>query len=215
MPENMLIARLNDIAKQLSAAAWLIPLLALLAAAVGAYAGAYLKRRGEDLATRESFAAIREQLQATTRDTEEIKQALSGRAWRSQQQWAAREQYYTSLLTQLHHFRVALDDLLDYYMEPGTEHMPDSERGGHFHALREAAASALDEVRKLQGPAAVFLSGSALDSLNELTTEHWHLANFGAICTADYVTGADKLVKAAYAQVLGEAKTHLGIDAES
>lgn len=188
--------------------------LAAVAAGVAAFGGAYLRKRGEYRAMHENFSAIREQLKTTTRDTEEIKQQLSGHAWRSQQQWSAREQYYSRLLTHLHHFRMALDNLSDYYITPGTEHMPDDQHGEHFDKLRADASSSYIEVQKLHGPAALFLSRHALESLNKLFTEHWGLANFDAICTADYVNGANTLATAAYDRVLHEAKTQLGIKSD-
>lgn len=213
MTVSDLPAPLLELLGQMSKNAILGAILAVVAAAAGAFGGAYLRRRGENRAMREHFAAIREQLRITTRDTEEIKQQLSGHAWRSQQQWTAREQYYSKLLTHLHHFKIALDDLSDYYLEPGTEHMPDSERGEHFHKLLADAASSYAEIQKLLGPAAIFLSSQAVESLDHLFAEHWGLANFGAICTADYVNGANKLATTAYERVLHEAKSQLGISA--
>ena len=204
-----------ELLRALSTNVLLGAVLAVVAAGVAAFGGAYLRKRGEDQAMHENFSAIREQLKTTTRDTEEIKQQLSGHAWRSQQQWSAREQYYSRLLTHLHHFRMALDDLSDYYIEPGAEHMPDDQRGEHFHKLRADASSSYVEVQKLQGPAALFLSRQAVESLNKLFTEHWGLANFDAICTADYVSGANKLATAAYDRVLHEAKTQLGIESDA
>jgi hypothetical protein len=211
MTASELQAPLLELLRQISTNIWLVAVFALVGAGVGAFGGAYLRKRGEDRATQENFTAIREQLKTTTRDTEEIKQQLSGRGWRSQQQWSAREQYYSKLLTHLHHFRMALDDLSDYYLEPGTEYMPDDQRDEPFHKLRADASSAYTEVQKLLGPAAIFLSPKAVESLNELFTEHWGLANFGAVCTADYVGSAVKLATVAYEQVLHEAKAHLDI----
>lgn len=126
-------------------------ILAVIAAGVAAFGSTYLRKRGEDRAMHKKFSAIREQLRFTTRDTEEIKQQLSEHVWRSQQQWSAREQYYSRLLTHLHHFRLALYDLSDYFIEPGTEHMPDDQRGEQFHRLR-ADASSYAEVQKPARP---------------------------------------------------------------
>ena len=186
-------------------------LVAGIAAAIGAFVGAYLRKSGENLAANENFAAIREQLKTTTSDTETIKQQLSGSAWRSQQQWSAREHYYSKLLTHLHQFRLALDDLSDYYMEPGGEHAPDSEMGERFQKLRSGASASFAEVERLLGPAALFFSSQAVASLTKLFAEHWGLENFDAVCTADYVSGARKLAAEAYDQVLKEARTQLGI----
>lgn len=186
-------------------------ILVVVASAAGAFGGAYLRRRAENLAMRENFSAIRKQLRTTTRDTEEIKQQLSGQAWRSQQQWSARKQYYSMLLTHLHHFKLALDDLSAYYLEPDTEHIPDCERGEQFHRLLADAASSYAETQKLLGPAAIYLPAQALNTLNHLFNEHWNLASFDAICTADYVSSASKLASAAYEQALCEAKEQLGV----
>lgn len=184
-------------------------------AGLGAFVGAYLRKSGENRAANENFAAIREQLKTTTRDTESIKQQLTGNAWRIQQQWSAREQYYSKLLTHLHYFRLVLDDLSDYYMEPGGEHTPDSEMGERFQRLQSDASTSFTEVERLLGPAALFLSSEAVASLRKLIAEHWGLANFDAICTADYVSGATKLASAAYDQVLKEARVHLGIEGDA
>ena len=190
---------------------WWAFALAIAGSGIGAFLASYLRRKGEDQATRENFAAIRTQLQTTTRDTEEIKQFLSGEAWRSQRQWSAREQYYGRLLTHLHHFRMALEDLADYYLEPGAEHTPDHKQGEHFRKLMVVSGESYREVQKLLGPAALFLSSEAVESLHELTTKHWDLRNFGAVCTADYVHSAEVLASSAYSNVLHEAKKHLGL----
>lgn len=206
---------LVELLRQISTNVLLGAILAVVAAGVSAFAGSYLRKRGEDRAMHENFSAIREQLKTTTRDTEEIKLQLSGHSWRSQQQWSAREQYYSKLLTHLHLFRMALDDLSDYYLEPGTEHMPDDQRGERFHRLLTDASSSYTEVQKLLGPAAIFLSPQAVESLTKLFNEHWGLANFGAICTADYVSGAQELATAAYDRVLHEAKAQLAIEGDA
>lgn len=187
-------------------------LVSSIAAAIGAFAGAYLRKSGENLAAKENFAAIREQLKTTTRDTEAIKLQLTGRAWRSQQQWAAREQYYSRILPHLQHFRLALDSLSEYCMRPGSEQSPDSEIGGRFNRLFSDALASFAEVRKLVGPAALFLLSPAVAALEKLSVEHWHLANFDAVCTADYVARATKLSAEAYNQVLKEARLQLGLE---
>jgi len=212
MPSSDPSALVIEVLRQQAEDAWLIALLALLGAAFGSFVTSYLKKHGEDTAMRENFEEIRKQLKATTRDTEEIKQHLSSHTWRTQQHWANRERYYSQLLTQLHRFKIALTDLSDYYMEPGTEHVPDSERDEAFHKLLADASAANVELQKLVGPAALFLSAVAVEALDKLHKEHWGLANFEAHCTADYVSGAYRLVTAAYEQVLREARTQLGIE---
>lgn len=187
---------------------WWAIVLAFVGSAAGAYFGAYLKKRAEDHATRDNFAAIREQLRTTTRDTEEIRQYLTGEAWRNQQQWSTRERYYSNLLTQLQNFRLALSELGDYYMEPGSEHTPDSQQGDYFSKLLTVAHESHREVRKLLGPAALYLSASTVQALTDLGSKYWNIANFSS-CTADYASESHALVVTAYGQVLVEAKKHL------
>ncbi len=182
-------ALIEDAVRQGLTYPWWSVVLAAIAAGIGAFAASYLHRKGEDTAARENFAAIREQLRATTKDTEEIKQFLSGEAWRLQRQWTAREQYYGNLLTHLHAFRLALFDLSDYYMEPGSEHTPDSQQGEYFHKLLDAGHQSYKEVQKLLGPAALYLSAQAVKSLENLHKKHWELAQFSS-CTAEYVNEA-------------------------
>lgn len=206
---------LVELLRQISTNVLVGAVLAVVAAGLAAFGGAYLRKRGENRAMQENFSAIREQLNTTTRETEEIKQQLSGVAWRSQQQWSAKEQYYSKLLTHLHHFKLALNKLSDYYIQPGTEHVPDDQRGEHFHKLLADASSSYMQVQKLLGPAAIFLSRPTVESLNELFTKHWGLANFDAACTAEYVDGANRLATVAYDQVLHQAKTQLGIESDA
>ena len=187
---------------------WWAFVLGVVGSAIGAYFASYLKKRGEDHATRENFAAIRAQLQTTTRDTEEIKQYLSSEAWRHQQQWSTRERYYSSLLTQLQNFRLALSELGDYYMEPGSEHTPDGQQGEYFAKLLTVAHESHREVQKLLGPAALYLSAETVDALTDLASKYWSLANFSS-CTAEYAKESHVLAEAAYGQVLLEAKKHL------
>ncbi len=204
-----------ELLRQQSNIPWLVAIASIIGAAVGSYASGYLRKRGEDKAVQENFDAIRAQLSASTRDTEEIKQHLSSRTWRSQQQWAARERYYTDLLTQLHHFKSSLESLFDYYLEPGSEHTPDSAHGEGFKRLLAEASTAYSETKKLVGPAAIFISIPATTSLKTLFTEHWDLATFSASCTYEYVEGASKLAEDTYSLVLAEAKTQLGVASDA
>jgi hypothetical protein len=57
-----------------------VVILSFVAGAVGAYLGAYLKQKGENLATREDVDKI-------TRATEEIKAQISGDMWDRQRRW--------------------------------------------------------------------------------------------------------------------------------
>jgi hypothetical protein len=187
---------------------WWTYVCILIISLVGAYLGSYLKQKGADRATTESFNEIRVQLRKTTQDTEEIKATLSRKFWLSQQQWAIREQHYMSLLTNLTTLKNSLLDQSSYYIQPGSEHdqsIPDSP---HFQELSRRAYKSYQSIRELMGPAAIFLSSSAIEALEDLVKEHWHVENFSS-CTEEYVSGALKLVETAHAVILAEARNQL------
>jgi len=206
-PTSMLL----DLLRQQTSNQWVIVIVTIVAAAGGAYFASYFTKRGEYRALRENFEEVRLQQATTTRDTEEIKQQLAGRAWQLQQTWSARERYYSGLLAPLHGFKLALEDLSDYFLEPGTEHMPESERGENYRRLKEEAWTAYSEVKKLVGPSAIFLTPATVVALDELFTAHWALANFEALCDAEWVKGALRLAETAYDHVLLDAQVALGI----
>jgi hypothetical protein len=174
----------------------------------GAYVGAYVKRKAENQAIQENFDNLREQLKKTTQDTEEIKTTLLRKNWLTQQQWAIREQHYMSLLTHLTKLKLSLQDRESYYMEPGSAHDQARSNGKYFHELSRVGHESYQAIRELIDPASVFLSGKAIESLEQLVHDHWNVAEFSA-CTAEYVSEALNLVETAQLAVLAEAKNEL------
>lgn len=187
---------------------WWSYLLAFLVSMLGSYLGAYIKRKAEDRATQENFDKIREQLQKTTLDTEEIKTALSSKNWLTQQQWAIRERHYMHLLANLTKLKLSLQDRDCYFMEPGSEHNNNLSKGEHFQSLSKAGHESYQAIRELIGPASVFLSAKTIESLEKLVHDHWSIAEFSS-CTAEYVSEALALVEIAQTAVLEEARNEL------
>lgn len=187
---------------------WWNYMLVFLLSMVGAYAGSYIKRKAEDKATQENFDELRDQLRKTTQDTEEIKITLARKNWLTQQQWAIREQHYMNLLAHLTKLKLSLQDRDSYYMEPGSEHNMNISQNEHFQELGRVGHASYQAIRELIGPASVFLSGKAIDSLEQLVRDHWDVAEF-SMCTADYVSTALELVKVAQSAVLAEARNEL------
>jgi hypothetical protein len=68
--------------------AWV--LLAAIASGFGGYFGAYLRKRGENLATKEDFRDLKEQTAELTRTTKEIETKIDDQIWRRQRQWELR-----------------------------------------------------------------------------------------------------------------------------
>lgn len=64
-----------------------IPVLSFIAAGVGAYVGSYLKKRGENLATKDDFDDLKEQTRQLTQATKEIEARISDQLWNRQRRW--------------------------------------------------------------------------------------------------------------------------------
>lgn len=187
---------------------WWSYALAFALSMFGAYLGAYVRRKAENRAAQENFEVLRTQLRKTTKDTEEIKSKLFGRAWLGQQQWSIREQRYSELLLHLTKLRLSLQDRDDYFMVPGSEYDESRTEGEHYKQLARRGHASYQAIREHIGPASIFLSKRATEALEELVREHWSIAEF-SVCTADYITSALRLVDAAYDAVLMEARSEL------
>ena len=64
-----------------------IPLVTLLTSGIGAYFGAYLKKKGENLATHEDIDKLVQQVSAVTTTTKEIEAKISNEVWDRQKRW--------------------------------------------------------------------------------------------------------------------------------
>ena len=62
-------------------------LFTILSAGVGAYLGSYLKRKGENLATKEDFNDLKEQTRELRLTTKEIEAKIDDQVWNKQRQW--------------------------------------------------------------------------------------------------------------------------------
>ncbi len=65
----------------------IVPLLSLVGAGFGAYLGSYLKKKGENLATREDVGELVKQVAAVTQTTKEIEAKISSEVWDRQRHW--------------------------------------------------------------------------------------------------------------------------------
>lgn len=59
----------------------------VLGAGIGAYVGAYLKKKGENLATHEDVEKLVDQVAAITQTTKEIEAKISNEVWNRQRRW--------------------------------------------------------------------------------------------------------------------------------
>jgi hypothetical protein len=68
-------------------ALWGIPFFSFITAGAGAYLGGYLKKRGENLATKDDFKDLREQTRQLTEATKQVEATISNEVWDRQRQW--------------------------------------------------------------------------------------------------------------------------------
>lgn len=170
----------------------------------------YLGEKAKNLATREDFNMLLEQLKRATEETERIKAKLSSRHWLSQQQWSIRDRHYAGLLASITQLRLSLEDRNDHFAEPGSEHDSSFDENEYFTQLSRQGHEAYLKLREQIGPASVFLSDKTIEALENLISEHWH-TSVDAVSTAEYVSTFLQIVNVAYSSVLTEAQHELGI----
>ena len=61
--------------------------LSLAGGCLGAYLGAYLKKKNENLATHEDIDKLVDQMRAVTAATKEVESKIEGKAWDRQRLW--------------------------------------------------------------------------------------------------------------------------------
>ena len=94
-------------------------LTTLIAAGCGAYFGAYLKKKGENLATHEDLAALVEQMKAVTNATKEIEAKISTDMWHRQNRWEMRKDAILEALRDFCDSRPAgLENVVDIFKSP-------------------------------------------------------------------------------------------------
>ena len=71
-----------------------ISVASILSAGVGAYVGAYLKKKGENNATKEDFNDLKEQTRQLTHATKEIEAKIDDQVWNRQRQWEMKKEIF-------------------------------------------------------------------------------------------------------------------------
>ena len=78
-----------------------ISVITVLSAGIGAFIGAYLKKKAENLATHEDLNKLVEQMATVTQTTESIKAAISDDVWDRQRRWEMRRDAVFSVMQAL------------------------------------------------------------------------------------------------------------------
>ena|SRR5438309_11791011 len=88
---------------------------------LGSYLAAYLKKKGENLATHEDIAKLVEQVRAVTTTTKEIEAKISNDVWRRQKHWELKRDALFDAAKQVRAIEDALFDLASsFYLIKAT-----------------------------------------------------------------------------------------------
>jgi hypothetical protein len=188
---------------------WWVYLWILLAPLAGGFFGAYLKKKAENLATKEDYESLLTQVKKTTEETESIKTELAKGSWLHQQGWLLKEKYYSGLLESLYNLKRSLSARLDHYMEPGAEYR-DSEinESEHFKKQSQIGMAALNKIQLLHGPAEMVISKRAIEALDNFYSVDWNAGNFSS-CNIEYLNEVYASAEEAYKVILEEARLEL------
>jgi len=188
---------------------WWVYLWILLAPLAGGFLGAYLKKKAENLATKEDYESLLTQVKKTTEETESIKTELAKGSWLHQQSWLLKEKYYSGLLESLYNLKRSLSARLDHYMEPGSEYR-DSEinESEHFKKQSKIGVAALNKIQLLCGPAEMVISKRAIEALDNFYSVDWNAGNFSS-CNIEYLNEVYASAEEAYKVILEEARLEL------
>jgi hypothetical protein len=75
-----------------------MPLISFVAAGLGAFVGAYLRKKGENLATHEDIGRLVDQVSAVTKATKEIEAKISDEVWDRQRLWELKRDAFFALV---------------------------------------------------------------------------------------------------------------------
>jgi hypothetical protein len=188
---------------------WLVYLWILIAPLAGGFFGAYLKKKAENLATKEDYKSLVTQIKKTTEETESIKIELAKGSWLHQQSWLLKDKYYSGLLESLYNLKLSLSARLDHYMEPGSEYR-DSEinESEYFKKQSQIGIDALNKIQLLHGPAEMVISRRAIEALDNFYGVDWNAGNF-SVCNKEYLDEVYASAEEAHKVILEEARLEL------
>ena len=174
---ELLLRRVLGEGIQLSPAVYLlVVIVSLLGGTLGAFVGAYSRKRGENLATKADFDSLLQQLRKQTEETERIKSEIARAGWIHQRRWDLKRELYWQLLQMLEEIKQKgrwLVQSLERFWSPNPE----------AQALIEAFANHMYErgtVEKLlasKGVAGMILTERSSAALDRLIGDYNALAD--------------------------------------
>jgi hypothetical protein len=145
-------------------AAW--ALTTLVSAFVGSYIGSYLKKKGEDRATREGFKNVRAELAETTRVTKEIERKISQEMWNEQRLWELKKEAIFSMMQAVGVVDDKIVALDAAYFATSTP--PDRIEADSIHRKRDALYEALNDFSKKRSMAVLVCDPELMDHLSQV-----------------------------------------------
>jgi hypothetical protein len=95
--------------------ALLTGIFSLVGAGAGSFLGAYLKKKGENVATHEDMDKLVDQMAAVTQTTKEIEAKISSDVWDRQKRWEIKRDAIFDMVKELGTLQVALGDFISVY----------------------------------------------------------------------------------------------------
>lgn len=184
----------------------------LLAAGLGSYLSAYLKKAGEYRAIDEQFDRVHKQQMTLAASTEAIRTELSKSAWVQQQQWQLKERCYTKILEPL------LVSLRAQY-EVGRclrelDHDPVQDYKKFYATDHARTIDAIDAIRAAYATSEIFVSSTTSAALRGLEI-NLEIAN--NTCSGDHEMNEAYFcaLSKAYGVISAEARRELGLEPTS
>lgn len=155
-------------------------ILVFVMAAAGAYFGSYLRKKGENLATREDIDKMVDQVERTTKASEEVKAAISNDLWLKQKRWDLRRDVYAQLLEAFEALSQSLSIMAGADNAARMRFEVRDVEGGTFHKqryemARERAVEALRNARRAHALGGVFLTSEVRTIVEDLASA-WNKA---------------------------------------
>jgi hypothetical protein len=100
---------------------WTAAPMTFILAGAGAYLGAYLRKKGENLATHEDIDKLNDQVRSVTQITEEIKAKISNEVWDRQKHWELKREVLLQAAKRLAKIDDVMTRLVTFVQLAGTE----------------------------------------------------------------------------------------------
>ena len=174
---ELLLRRVLGEGIQLHPAMYLmLVLLSLLGGTAGAFFGAFLRKRGENLATKADFDSLMQQLRRQTEETERIKDEIARAGWVHQRRWDLKRELYWQLLQILEEIKQKgrwFAQSLERHSYPN----PEAETLVEAFAKHMYERGTVDKLLAYKGVAGMILTDQASDALERLSGGYNEMAD--------------------------------------